>query len=256
MSKSAGRPSKQVERPAESVWARYASESESAFAALVFILPFVIAYELGTRYITLDPASHTEQRIVAFSMLRNSLAALGATAHWVAPAAVVSVLISLGITRKERFQPRISTQLGMALESVALAAPLLGLSLLIARIRLLAGPEPMSEGVVLSIGAGIYEEFIFRLLGLVALHFFVVDFLGIRAIIGTVIAVMGSGVLFSLYHYWGSESFAIQTFVFRAMAGAYFGSVMLSRGFGVTVGCHMAYDIAICCMRESLTHRG
>ena len=242
--------------PPESGWARYFRESESAFAALLFLLPFVLAYEIGTWYVTFDPASQTEQRIVAFSMLQNSLAALGATARWVAPAAVVSVLVALSLLRREPLRARLSTQLGMTLESILLAGPLLLLSLVLAKINLLAGPEPVSQGVVLSIGAGIYEEFIFRLLGIAALHFFFVDFLGIQPTIGTVGSIIGCGVLFSLYHYWGSESFAMQTFVFRAMAGTYFGAVMLGRGFGVTVGCHMAYDIAVCWMRESAGHHG
>src|SRR5690349_4672798 len=83
---------------------RYARESESAFASLIFLLPFVLFYEWGTWYFTFDPVEHTEQRIVAFSMLRDSLAELGATARWVAPASVVSILLGLAVFRRERFR--------------------------------------------------------------------------------------------------------------------------------------------------------
>jgi hypothetical protein len=103
---------------------------------------------------------------------------------------------------------------------------------------------------VLSVGAGIYEELIFRLIGFALLHFVVCDFLSIRASVALPVMVGLSAVAFSLYHYWGPEPFAVQTFVFRTLAGAYFGVVMLWRGFGITAGCHAGYDILICILRE------
>jgi hypothetical protein len=228
---------------------RYAKESETAFASLIFLLPFVLFYEWGTWYFTFDPVEHTEQRIVAFSMLRDSLAELGATARWVAPASVVSVLLGLAIFRRENFRIGVLTLPGMTVESAALAVPLMLLSMLVARLPMLAN-EPMGSAVVLSVGAGIYEELIFRLLGLTALHLVLVDFLDLRGSFASATAVLIGGVGFSLYHYWGPESFAAQTFVFRTAAGVYFGIVMLRRGFGVTVGCHAAYDLLVSALRS------
>ncbi|MBC7784525.1 MAG: hypothetical protein H7144_11870, partial [Burkholderiales bacterium] len=167
--------------PASKPLEGYFRSSESAKASLIFLLPLVLVYELGTWYFTFNPANHTEQRIVAFSMLRDSLAALGATATWVAPASVISILLGLIIVRRERVRVAPATIISMLSESAILAVPLILLSMLTARLPMLASGEGLGSGIVLSIGAGIYEELIFRLLGFGVLHFVLVDFLSIRA---------------------------------------------------------------------------
>lgn len=237
----------------------YYRASGTAFASLVFVLPFVLIYELGTWYFTFDPQANTEQRIVAFSLIRDGLAAMGATARWVAPASVISILLGLTILHRERMRVSPRTLLGMAGESVALALPLILFSLLLARIPLAGVPlinaGELGEGVVLSIGAGIYEELVFRLIGFAVLHFILVDFLSIRERVAMPLVVGISAIVFSLYHYWGPEDFAVQTFVFRTSAGLFFGGVLWSRGFGITAGAHASYDILICLLRE-LPHVG
>lgn len=230
----------------------YFAASESAKASLYFLLPLIVLYEVGTWYWTFDPETNTEQRIVAFSLWRDSLAALGATARWVAPAGVVSVLIGLILFRREKIRLSAGILLGMAGESFLLALPLILLGILLAKVNwtLLAGGfSSVAPDLILSIGAGIYEEFVFRLIGFAVLHFILSDFLSLRDPIVSVGMVLISGVVFSLYHYWGSESFQTQTFVFRSLAGCYFGGIMLTRGFGVTVGCHASYDILISLLR-------
>jgi hypothetical protein len=146
--------------------------------------------------------------------------------------------------------------LGMGIESVLLALPLILISALLARIDypMLMNLDALSGSeVVLSIGAGIYEELIFRLIGFALIHFVLVDFLSIRASIALPVMVILSGIGFSLYHYWGPEAFEVQTFAFRTLAGIYFGAVMIWRGFGVTAGCHASYDLLICGLR-ALSH--
>lgn len=227
----------------------YFKESESAWQSLIFLLPWIVVYEVGTWYFTFDPATRTEQRIVAFTMLRDALASLGATARWVAPASVVSVLLGMAICRRERLRVSVGTQAVMLLESILLAGPLLLLGLLVARLPGLANREVLGEGLILSIGAGVYEELIFRLLTFAALHFFLADFLNLPSRVVVPMIVGGSAVAFSLYHYWGPEEFAPQTFVFRTLAGVFFGCVLLCRGFGITAGCHAAYDVLVVLLR-------
>ena len=71
--------------------------------------------------------------------------------------------------------------------------------------------------------------------------------------------VIISAAAFSLYHYQipllhfspytGSEPFDWQSFVFRTLAGIYFGLIFLWRGFGLTAGAHASYDITIVLLR-------
>jgi hypothetical protein len=232
----------------------YYRASESAKASLIFILPWVVFYEVGTYWFTFDASTNTEQRIVAFTMLRDSLAALGATARWVAPASVVSILLAMMIVRRERVTVRVMTLLGMLVESVALAVPLILFSMVLAQwlMPMLANQslvQSLGPDVVLSVGAGIYEELLFRLIGLAVLHFALVDFLALRAKVALPAIIGISAAAFSLYHYWGPEDFAVQTFVFRFVAGAYFGVLLLHRGFGITAVCHASYDLMIVGLR-------
>ena len=210
----------------------------------------VMFYEWGTWYYTFDPATGSEQRIVAFSLLRRSLASIGASAGWVAPAAVVSILVGLTVCHRESLRPRPGVILGMATESIAYAAPLLLLSYAVARSHLRLAGEPFGEGVVLSVGAGIYEELVFRLMAFAAISFIFTDFLSIRQGITYGISLATTAVAFSLYHYWGPEPFAARSFVFRLLAGVYFGTLLALRGFGITVGVHAAYDIFVCALRD------
>lgn len=233
---------------------RYFRESETAVAALVLLLPLVVLYEVGTWYWTFDPIDQTETRIVAFSLLRDSLAACGATARWVAPACVISLLLGLALVQREKWTMRIWTPIVMALESVILALPLLVVGMLVSRYIPLASGNLMSArdigpSVVLAIGAGIYEELIFRLLAFSVLHFMLCDFIGLSHRVSLPVIVICSGVAFSLYHYWGTEAFAWQSFLFRTLAGLYFGGLYLTRGFGVTACSHASYDIVVLFMR-------
>jgi membrane protease YdiL (CAAX protease family) len=98
--------------------------------------------------------------------------------------------------------------------------------------------------IVLSVGAGIYEELVFRLAAFTLLTILLVDVLQMKRGWAVLLMVVVSAVLFAKYHYQdGGETFAWQTFAFRTGAGIYFGALFCRRGFGVTCGAHSAYDI-------------
>ncbi|HEY0008865.1 MAG TPA: hypothetical protein VGB55_09090, partial [Tepidisphaeraceae bacterium] len=182
---------------------RYFDESATPVAALWFVMPGVILYEVGTWHFTYDPVHQTEQRIVAFSFLRDLLAAAGATARWVAPAAVVSILVWQTVLRKDPWRVSVITLLGMTLESLLLILPLLALGLLMSRIPLNNFDPELAKGLISSIGAGIYEELVFRLIAFAALYAAFVDFLGIRERYASGIILLVTAAGFSSYHYWG-----------------------------------------------------
>jgi hypothetical protein len=72
------------------------------------------------------------------------------------------------------------------------------------------------------------------------------DALRMPGIWSYLLVVLISAISFSAYHYLSpSEHYRTRTFVFRTVAGIYFGVVFITRGFGVTAGCHTAYDIMI-----------
>ena len=62
-----------------------------------------------------------------------------------------------------------------------------------------------------------------------------------------IMAALSTSFLFALAHHVGpqADAFHLFSFSFRAAAGLFFASVFLLRGFGITVGCHAAYDLLV-----------
>jgi hypothetical protein len=99
-----------------------------------------------------------------------------------------------------------------------------------------------------SLGAGIFEEAVFRLgvLSLLALALVrATAAFGLGPMPGIVLAIVVSAGLFSLFHHVGpgGEPFRTDVFLFRAMAGILLGGLFVTRGFGVCVYTHAVYDL-------------
>ncbi len=64
---------------------------------------------------------------------------------------------------------------------------------------------------------------------------------------GKVLAVALSALIFSGFHYIGSlgDTFTVQSFVYRAIAGVAFSALYVTRGLGVTAWTHALYDIMV-----------
>ena len=149
----------------------------------------------------------------------------------------------------------------MAIECLVLAVPLIVFALVLHRGANItsnsvssqydAGGRNISMDLLTGIGAGIYEELIFRLILISVSMMFFETVLGVRRIRAIVISVIVSSVLFSLHHHFVflngqfavSEKFTIIPFAFRTIAGVFFAVIFAARGFGITAGTHAFYDI-------------
>jgi len=225
---------------------------------LVFVAPLLLAYELGVIWI--GGASAEAWRTGADAWMRHGLAALGLTDRWFPPLCLALALLAWQAlaAREWRFSPLVP--LGMAAESLVLAVALVGLSKLVdlgfenlERTRWLlstkapaATAEPPASLLIGFLGAGVYEEALFRLL-LVPLGFALLRLMQAPAVLASTLAVTASAVLFSLAHHAGTpgETFTWFAFIFRWAAGVYFAWVFVLRGFGIAVGTHAAYDILV-----------
>ncbi len=106
------------------------------------------------------------------------------------------------------------------------------------------------EQFYLAIGAGIWEELLFRV-GAIGLSLsFLTKIVGYSDIYSAIIAVIFSAVIFSLFHYLGpfGDNFAYKSFYLRTLAGIFLGSLYMFRGFGITVYTHIFYDMFIISM--------
>jgi hypothetical protein len=102
------------------------------------------------------------------------------------------------------------------------------------------------ERLTLAIGAGLYEELLFRVI-IVALMANGFRLLGASRAVGGALATVIGALLFSAFHYVGSlgEPLHLESFVFRTVAGLAFSALYLLRGFGITAWTHALYDIAV-----------
>lgn len=233
----------------------YWSTTRRPIPSLAFVLPLLIAYEVGVAW--LGGPSADALRAGADAWVRRGLSALGLTDRWLLPIALVSGLLAWqALDRRDwRFHPGIL--LGMAIESLTLAVALVGLSKLVdLGFARLEGPEVLAAStpggqhpiapVVGFLGAGLYEEALFRL-ALIPVLFRGLRLLTIPPLLACTLAITASSLAFSLAHHAGApgEAFTWFAFVFRWLAGVFFAWVFVVRGFGVAVGTHTAYDLLV-----------
>ena len=100
--------------------------------------------------------------------------------------------------------------------------------------------------IILSLGAGIYEELIFRVFSLYILYQLIkFVFKSMSNFSSQFFALILSAILFSLFHVIVAEPFTQDAFTVRFIAGILLGFLYINRGFGVTAITHSFYDIFV-----------
>ena len=84
---------------------------------------------------------------------------------------------------------------------------------------------------ILSVGAGLYEELIFRFLLIFILTKSISFVFKVKEFYSLILSIMVSSILFSIFHYIGEESFAPISFTLRFLAGIYLSVIYINRGF-------------------------
>ena len=231
----------------------YLVQSREPLTILCFLLPLLVVYEvlllvaLRATGGLITPDAH-RWILTLFEAFE-----LGTVGLWLPGVLVAVVLLAWHLIERRPTRCEASFLGLMWSESLLLALPLLVLSQAVLRIPAEAtaagGVEfaelPLSARIAVSVGAGIYEELLFRLglLGLLLVVF--EDVLKTPRRTAVAIAVGLSAVAFMAYHPLRGESGAIAParVVFYLAAGVYFGILYAMRGFGIAVGAHAAYDI-------------
>jgi membrane protease YdiL (CAAX protease family) len=103
------------------------------------------------------------------------------------------------------------------------------------------------EQFYLSIGAGIWEELLFRVGATGIIIYFMKYSLRYNQLFSVFIAIFCSAIMFSIFHYVGQlgDIFTFRSFCLRTFAGIMLGALYVFRGFGITAYTHIFYDMAI-----------
>ncbi|MEO7038594.1 MAG: CPBP family intramembrane glutamic endopeptidase [Gemmatimonadaceae bacterium] len=99
--------------------------------------------------------------------------------------------------------------------------------------------------LMVSLGAGLYEELLFRVILVSGLATFGRVILRMTPRISGAFAVVLGAAIFSAFHYVGAygDVFTVQSFTFRLIAGLFFSALYLLRGFGIVAWTHALYDV-------------
>jgi len=224
--------------------ARYWVESRRPLAALVFIAPLLLVYELGVSLLGVQAGADV--------FMRRVLNLLGFGQHLLLPLLTIAILIAWHYLSREPWHLSGNTITTMAVESLLLGI-LLGLILFVYRRVFCDLGQPLAASlfgkvgaVVGYLGAGIYEELLFRLI-LLSPAAWLLWRIGLGREIGFWTAALLVGLLFAVAHHLGDagEKFQPGVFIFRMLAGIYFATLFRFRGFGIAAGSHAAYDILV-----------
>ena len=102
----------------------------------------------------------------------------------------------------------------------------------------------LMQNLALSVGAGLFEEIIFRVI-LLNLLYLLLSTLLRKKVVAAVVSVLLASFLFSLSHYVGTmaDTWQLYSFIFRWGAGLLFTLLYFIRGFAITAYTHALYDI-------------
>ena len=239
----------------------YWVQSQRPLTALAFITPFLVTYELGV--LVLGPSAI---RNGADVWLRQFLEIAGFGQYFLLPSLCVCILLGWHYTTRQPWEVSGHVLRSMACECIILA--------LFLRVILhvqssffdptLFSPEAAPHAamsievketfrrLVGFLGAGVYEELLFRLILFSSVAWFLRR-LDATTAVSLVMAAITTSLFFAAAHYvgphaepvhWQSQWFWF-SFLFRFLAGVFFSTLFVLRGFGIAAGTHAGYDILV-----------
>ncbi|MGD0516232.1 MAG: CPBP family intramembrane glutamic endopeptidase [Thermoguttaceae bacterium] len=217
----------------------YWVQSRRPVVSLVFIAPLLAIYEAGVLIWGVQNG--------ADAWMRQFLDLMGFSQHWLLPLLTVCVLLGWHYLTHEpwRFSPGVLSPMvaECLLLAICLQVVLVFQGTLLLSTGQASGPS-IAAKMVGYLGAGIYEELLFRLILLSATLWLIRRWWTAQNL-SLVLAVLVSSLIFAAAHYVGGagDDFHWFSFLFRFMAGVFFSILFIYRGFGIAVGAHAAYDI-------------
>jgi membrane protease YdiL (CAAX protease family) len=112
------------------------------------------------------------------------------------------------------------------------------------RFSLTEANSPLVQ-IMLSLGAGVYEELFFRALLFWGTSQFMLRVLKMEVLDSIVHPALISSLIFAIMHFLGAESFTMFGFVYRFLAGLFFCLLFFLRGLGVAAWTHAIYDLFV-----------
>ena len=226
----------------------YLLKSKTSFYSFLFTLPLFFLYEVNILFLSWDDILVV--RNGADFLMRNILESFDIYGlYGLGLVFFLGLLVTYIFFIKEDQQQEVNVNFLFIMLAESMLWSVVLYFLLFKFMVLLMNPvgKTILQQVTLAIGAGIYEEFLFRVL-LIA---------GLSGILGfvfmwnktfkNIIAVVLSGGIFSAFHFMGEygDFFSMELFLIRFFAGLILGVLYMYRGFGITAYTHSIYDLIV-----------
>lgn len=226
----------------------YLLKSKTSFYSFLFTLPLFFIYEINVLFLSWDDILVV--RNGADFLMRNILESFDIYGlYGLGLVFFLGLLVTYIFFIKEDQQQEVNVNFLFIMLAESMLWSVVLYFLLFKFMVLLMNPvgKTILQQVTLAIGAGIYEEFLFRVL-LIA---------GLSGILGfvfmwdktfkNIIAVVLSGGIFSAFHFMGEygDFFSMELFLIRFFAGLILGVLYTYRGFGITAYTHSIYDLIV-----------
>ena len=226
----------------------YLLKSRTSFYSFLFTLPLFFLYEVNILFLSWDDILVV--RNGADFLMRNILESFDIYGlYGLGLVFFLGLLVTYIFFIKEDQKQEVNVNFLFIMLAESMLWSVFLYFLLFKFMVLLMNPvgKTILQQVTLAIGAGIYEEFLFRVL-LIA---------GLSGILGfvfmwdktfkNIIAVVLSGGIFSAFHFMGEygDFFSMELFLIRFFAGLILGVLYMYRGFGITGYTHSIYDLIV-----------
>lgn len=227
-------------RPRKRASRKLLSAKSDPFTDLALTLPILVAYHLGVVFLPVrnaaDVLTDNLASLASYNLFAYAGLALGIAA--------VLIIVCMALGRGRPFQrtafARVLLEGTVYAIVMRITASLVALHLPLAASSARLGPF---AGVVMSLGAGFYEETAFRVLLYGQGKRLVAFLMPKRASLVPFAWALVTSAVFSTWHYLGPEAFELHSFVFRMTCGLVLTAIFTYRGFATAVWTHALYDI-------------
>jgi len=223
--------------------AHYLEWTRDASVSFVYLLPLLTAYEVGLAL------SGSSVRNTAGWILLQKTGLGGEAWFWFQKILLLVVLFVAGDVVRRRI-PVVRMFPAFLLEAglfALLLGPVVGSMVEVVGLAAHRGQPTTLEGVLLSLGAGAYEELLFRFLILAGLYSALAKACRLPRVAAFLVALLLSSAAFALYHNLGVSGEPLEPvpLLFRFLAGILLGALFAWRGLALCAWLHALYDVLL-----------
>ena len=227
---------------------KYWINTRTPLYSFLFTVPLFFIYEIGI-FLT-SSSDMVSMRNGADALMRQILSAFGMNGfYWMGVIFFLGFILVFIYQKQYWYDMEVNSEFLplMLAESMAWA---MGLYFFMSNVYiLLMNPNGsiLIQQVTLAVGAGIYEEILFRVILIAAIGGILGFIFQWNDMLKNWVAMVIAAGIFSSFHFIGEygDYFSFNIFMVRFFAGILLGILYFMRGFGITAWTHAIYDLII-----------